>query len=316
MNTELTEMPAPFEVLSPGRQFLVLMGFFLICLVLFGLIGLVCILWIGHVSIYDVQGLSDYTNPGILLGLKVAQIVSSFGTFIVPAFVFALLASRNRANYLQVNKLGKLSTMLLGGLLMWSALPLINYLAELNSHMQLPSFMHSIEVWMKDSEQKADALTNAFMGYQTFWGFLVNLFMIGLLAAVAEEIFFRAVLQKIMINWTKSIHWGIWITGFLFSFFHFEFYGFLPRMLMGVYLGYLFVWSKSLWIPIFAHFLNNATAVLFSYLEERNIVPKTIDQLGTDNSQIIYVIASTIVVALIIFIIYRSENKGSEAAVV
>ncbi|HXB10997.1 MAG TPA: CPBP family intramembrane glutamic endopeptidase [Bacteroidia bacterium] len=316
MNAELTEMPAPFEVLSSRRQFLILMGFFLICLVLFGLIGLVCILWIGHVSIYDVQGLSDYTNPEILLGLKVAQIVSSFGTFIIPAIVFALLASRHRAEYLQVNRLGKLSTMLLGGLLMWSALPLINYLAELNSHMQLPSFMHGVEVWMKDSEQKAEALTNAFMGHQTFGGFLVNLFMIGLLAAVAEEIFFRAVLQKIMIKMFKNIHWGIWITAFLFSFLHFEFYGFLPRMLMGVYLGYLFVWSKSLWVPIFAHFLNNGTAVLFSYLEERNIVPKTIDQVGTDNSQIIYVIASTIVVALIIFIIYRSENKGNETAVV
>lgn len=312
MNSELTQTPAPFEQLSPRRQFLTLIGFFILCLLLFALVGLVCILWIGHVSIYDIQGLNDYTNPDILLGLKVAQIVSSFGTFIVPAVVFALLASRNRAEYLQVNKLGNITTMLLGGLLMWSALPLINFLAELNSHMQLPAFMHDIEAWMKDSEQKADALTNAFMGHQTFSGFLVNLFMIGLLAAVAEEIFFRAVLQKIMIQMMRNVHWGVWITAFLFSFFHFEFYGFLPRMLMGAYLGYLFYWSKSLWIPIFAHFLNNATAVVFAYIEERNIVPKNIDQLGTDKSQIIYVIASTIVVIGLLFIIYKKEKRKVE----
>lgn len=251
MNNELEQRPAPFETMSPFRQFLILLGIFILALVLFSLIGIVCIIGIGHVSLYDIQGMSNYSNPQLVEGLKVAQIISSFGTFIVPAVLFALLVSRNRLEYLGLKSMGKVSTLLLGGLLMWCALPLINAMADWNSHMKLPSFMSGLEDWMKDSEQKADALTLAFMGHQTFFGMLTNLFMIGLLAAAAEELFFRAVLQKIMIKWTNNIHWGIWLTGILFSALHFEFYGFLPRMLMGVYLGYLFVWSGSIWVPYF-----------------------------------------------------------------
>ncbi len=205
--------------------------------------------------------------------------------------------------------------MLLGGLLMWCAVPLINYLAALNSHLSLPSFMSSIEQWMKDSEQKADALTNAFMEHQTISGLILNLFMIGLLAAFCEELFFRATLQKIMIQWTRNVHAGIWITGALFSFLHFEFYGFLPRMLMGVYLGYLFLWSESLWVSVFAHFLNNATAVVFAFFEERTIVPKDSDQIGSDSSQVVYVLISSVLVALLLLLIYRIGNNRKKAEI-
>jgi len=312
MNNDLNPSPAPLERLSSGGQFLILLGIFVLSLVVFSLIGIVCIVMIGHVSLYDIKGMNDYSNPQLVEGLKVAQIISSFGTFIVPAVIFTLLVSRNRLEYLGMKNSGRLSTLLVGGLLMWGALPLINGMAELNSHMQLPSFMSSIESWMKNAEKQADALTEAFMGHQTFFGMLTNLFMIGLLAAVAEELFFRAVLQKIMIKWTKSVHWGVWLTGFLFSFLHFEFYGFLPRMLMGVYLGYLFIWSGSIWIPIFAHFLNNATAVIFAYIEDKGIVPKDIDQLGAKGSEIIYVVISAVFVALLMFLIYKMEHKKQE----
>lgn len=312
MNIEQNGTHAPLAMFGAGRQFVILMSFFIAGLVLFSLVGVLCILWIGHVSIYDIQSLNDYKNPSLVLGLQVAQIVSSVGSFILPALLFAFLVSSNVGNYLQINKVGKYSTILLGGLLMWCAIPLINYLAALNSHLVLPSFMSGIEQWMKDSEQKADDLTNAFMAHQSFFGLLLNLFMIGLLAAFCEELFFRATLQKVMIQWTKNVHAGIWITGCLFSFLHFEFYGFLPRMLMGVYLGYLFFWSKSLWVSVFAHFLNNATAVVFAYLEERRIVPKDIDQLGSDSSQFLYVIGSTFAIILLLFILYRVEHKKKE----
>ncbi|NNM95263.1 MAG: CPBP family intramembrane metalloprotease [Bacteroidia bacterium] len=317
MNLEQNETLPSFARLGAGRQFVILMCFFLAGLILFSLLGVLCITAIAHVSLYDIQGLNDYKNPALVLGLQVAQIVSSVGSFILPALAFAFLSSHNAGGYLQINNPGKITVLLTGGLIMWCAMPLINYLAELNSHLSLPSFMSGIEQWMKDSEKKADDLTNAFLAHQSFPELLLNLFMIGLLAAFCEELFFRATLQKIMIQWTKNVHAGIWVTGILFSFLHFEFYGFLPRMLMGVYLGYLFFWSKSLWVSVFAHFLNNATAVLFAYIEERNIVPKDIDQVGSVNSQIVYVIVSAAIVGLLVFLLYRITHpkNGAGAAI-
>lgn len=286
-----------------------LIGVFILFLLLFSLIGAVIIVQVGHVSIFDIQALNDYSNPQLVKALKIAQIVSSFGTFIIPVILFVMMASYDRLAYLKLNTPARPATVILGGILMLLALPAINWMAELNSHLQLPAALQRIETWMKDSEQKAEALTNAFIGHQDFMSLLTNLFMIGLLAAVAEELFFRGALQRVLIEWTKSVHWGIWIAGFLFSFLHFEFYGFLPRMLMGVYLGYLFVWTGTIWAPILAHFLNNSTALFFAYFEDKGMLPKDIDQVGSDNSQIVYVIISVVLVGLGMWVIYRMEKK-------
>jgi len=182
-------------------------------------------------------------------------------------------------------------------------------MGELNSHLKLPDSMQDIQNWMKAKEDEAGTLTNAFMEHQSLKGLLLNLFMIGFLAAVAEELFFRATLQQLVIKATGNIHAGVWLTGILFSAIHLEFFGFFPRMLMGVYLGYLFVWSKSIWVPIFAHFINNATVVFLMYLEERNLLPKKFDEIGTSNAQIGYVIISTVVVGVLMMLIYRIEHK-------
>ena len=111
---------------------------------------------------------------------------------------------------------------------------------------------------------------------------------------------------------TKNTHAGIWITGALFSAIHIQFYGFLPRMLMGVYLGYLLVWSGSLWAPVLAHFINNGTAVLFSFLEERNIVSGSVDKFGSQSSDYWYVLISAALVSVLLFFIYRLSKKNTE----
>lgn len=192
---------------------------------------------------------------------------------------------------------------------MLAALPLINYLGELNSRLQLPQSMKAIQDLIQASEDEANKVTNAFIEHQTVKGLILNLFMMAFVAAVGEELFFRATLQKMLIKGTGNIHAGVWIAAAIFSFVHFEFFGFVPRMLMGVYLGYLFVWSKSIWVPIFAHFLNNATVVFISFLEERHLVPQKIEEIGNDQSQLGYVIGSIILVTVLLFVIYKKEHK-------
>lgn len=309
MNIQQAERPAPFDNVPMFVQFFTLLGLFLVSLVGFTLLGMVLATALTGVTASQLSGMGNLTDHNVILALKIMQIVSSFGGFIVPALVFSLLASRNRMDYLHLNRMGKLSVLLLGGLLMLCAMPLINYLGELNSHLKLPASMQDIYNWMKEKEDEAGQLTNAFMDHQSVKGLLLNLFMIGFLAALAEELFFRATLQQMMIKATKNVHVGVWLTGILFSAIHFEFFGFIPRMLMGVYLGYLFVWSGSIWVSVFAHFMNNATVVFLTYLEEKKALPDKFDQLGTDSSQMVYTIISIVLVTLLLVIIYKISRK-------
>ena len=104
---------------------------------------------------------------------------------------------------------------------------------------------------------------------------VVNLIIVALLAAVGEELLFRGSMQNIFLEWTKNKHAAVWITAVLFSALHAQFYGFLPRMLLGVVLGYLYIWSGSLWLSMLFHFLNNGLAVLFSYLIAKGTISET-----------------------------------------
>jgi len=96
---------------------------------------------------------------------------------------------------------------------------------------------------------------------------ILNLFIIAILPAVGEEFFFRGVLQKILIRLFKSVHVAIWVTAFIFSAIHFQFFGFVPRFILGLIFGYLFFWSGTLWLPVISHFINNAVPVIMSYIQ-------------------------------------------------
>jgi membrane protease YdiL (CAAX protease family) len=101
---------------------------------------------------------------------------------------------------------------------------------------------------------------------------MANVLMVGLLTAIVEEFMFRGVLQTIFTRWTKSTHAAVWITAILFSAFHMEFFGFLPRLLLGVLFGYFVAWSGSIWTGVWAHFLNNSAAVIAAYLYQNKII--------------------------------------------
>jgi membrane protease YdiL (CAAX protease family) len=164
---------------------------------------------------------------------------------------------------------------------------------------------------MKDTEEYAGEITERFLAVSTIQGFLVNLFMIALIPAVGEEFLFRGVLQKIFIEWTKNIHWGIIISALLFSTFHLQFYGFLPRLMLGIFFGYLFVWSGSLWLPVLAHFFNNSVAVFFYFIAGKEMNDK-IDTLGAGTfkaSDIILLIVSVVLVSAIIILVFRKEKR-------
>ena len=154
--------------------------------------------------------------------------------------------------------------LILGVMAIISISPLIDVLNTWNQGLQLPESLRSIEDWMINTEKTAEVATNTLLNTDSWGGFIMNIIIIAIMAGIGEELMFRGVIQKILIGWTKNIHLGILYTAIIFSAIHFQFYGFVPRMILGMVLGYLYIWSKSLWVPVIAHAINNALTVTFT----------------------------------------------------
>ena len=212
-------------------------------------------------------------------------------------------------DYLKLNVTPHLLTVVLASMTIIMILPFISWLVEINELLQLPEFMAGIEQWMKNSEEQAMKLTEAFLNDTTIEGLIINLFMIAFLAAVGEELLFRGVMLRLFKEWTGNSHLAVWISAILFSALHLQFFGFLPRMILGVVLGYLFIWSKSLWVPIIAHFVNNAAAVIVAYLYYKGDIKTDIESFGrTDNN--ILIIGSVIITLVLLISIYHYEKAN------
>ena len=121
----------------------------------------------------------------------------------------------------------------------------------------------------------------AFTATKSISGLLVNLLMIGVIAAVGEELIFRGLMQSLMTQMLKNPHMAILITALLFSAFHFQFFSFLPRFVLGLILGYLMYYGQSIWYPILAHFVNNAMGVIYYYFNSRGSADDMLEEIGT-----------------------------------
>ncbi len=128
--------------------------------------------------------------------------------------------------------------------------PFINFTGEINGRMHFPPWLEDMEEWMRTAEENAERLTRAFLEVKTTGGLLFNLLMVAVLPAIGEELLFRGVIQKQLSAWSGSHHWGIWLSAALFSALHMQFYGFLPRMLLGALFGYLLGLE---WLPVAPH---------------------------------------------------------------
>ena len=236
--------------------------------------------------------------------LKWLQFLQTMGTFLLPPILCAWLWDENHKpfNWLNLNKGAGWQSFVLAVGIMVCAIPAINLLADLNNRIELPESLDFIEQKLKAYEASAAALTERFLKADNVGVLILNIGLMALLPALAEELSFRGTLQQILGN----KHVAIWVTAFIFSAIHMQFYGFIPRMLMGAAFGYVFVWTGSLWIPVVMHFTNNGIAVLAYYI------------FGTENSYADTIgagvtwwlgVISLILTSLGLLIFYRRTRK-------
>lgn len=252
----------------------------------------------------------NFSKPQDIILMKYFQVVSQLGVFIIPSLLFPLFITPQIFEYLHLNKLPSMLAAIATILLIFTILPGINWLIQINESLSLPYWLNSIEEWMRQSEIEAARLTEAFVNTKTIWGLLFNLFMIGALASIGEELLFRGILLRLLKDWFNNAHLAVIISATLFSMFHLQFFGFLPRLMLGIIFGYLYIWSGSLWLPILAHFINNASAVLVYYQHYNGTFATPAEEFGATENTTLFV-ASILLSAFLLWIIYSKEKKRS-----
>jgi membrane protease YdiL (CAAX protease family) len=258
--------------------------------------------------LYGSSVLKGLQSGALEIGpLKIIQLFSSVGTFIFPALLFVRQESNNSFSYLKLNTKIDLRLIALAVIILYAFTPFIEWAILMNQSMKLPAFLHSVEDWMRNKEMELAVLTKQFLVMKSPVDLGINLLIIAVIPGVGEELLFRGCLQKVFIKWTNNHHYGIWIAAIIFSAIHVQFYGFVPRMVLGALFGYLFYWSQNLLVPMIAHFINNGTAVVTAYLVQKRGEP--IDMIDKQSSFSGYIVLLSLVFTMILLLSFYKFSK-------
>lgn len=239
--------------------------------------------------------------------LKAAQGISHVMMFTIPPIGLYLLTREKPLQEIGFRKINPIWAFFAGLALMFISLPITNLLTEWNEGLNFGDAFAKIEEMLKSMEDAATALTERMLNVETFGGLLVNLLVIALIPAIGEELTFRGVLQQALTKGCKNPHIAIILTAAIFSFIHFQFYGFFPRMFLGLVLGYMFYATGSLWTSIAMHFLNNGTAVVVYYLDNKGIIDTDVESFGATSNVALITLSIVATVAIIVLALRKKE---------
>jgi len=288
---------------SPGTQLVVAISVALVSIFIIGLIGSMILSKISGMSMLEL-GTPDEWNmqdPKIPFVIRGTLVIQFFSLFLIPVLICCWLFSTNSMEYLGLRRPVYPYLFILGILAMILALPLVTWLGELNKNIRFPG---ALEAWFKAKEETAARMTLALLQQHSVKDLILNIVFIAALAAVGEELLFRGVLQRLFIKIFKN-HWtGIIIAAILFSAMHLQFYGFFPRLVLGIMLGLLYWYSGSLWVAILAHFMYNAGIIILAYLNPELLKDETTVELT--NLSLLATVSAVLVILLVSWIKKKS----------
>ncbi|NOY50117.1 MAG: CPBP family intramembrane metalloprotease [Chlorobi bacterium] len=296
---------AYFEYISPWGKLLLILGLVLLFSILTSFGGLLIgKYWLGT----DLAALADLLSHPVTVQAiqftKFFQFLNQLGVFIIPVFMYAVFVSNSSSEYLGLRRKPMFTSLIISVAIVFTILPFLNYISDLNANMKFPEGWSVVEQWMAEKEAQAKMLTEAFLKTTTIPGLAVNLVIVALIPALGEEMLFRGVLLRLFNEAFKNVHVAVFVSAFVFSLIHLQFFGFLPRLIMGLILGYLFVSTKNLWYPIAFHFVNNAASVIIFFLYNKNGVGSGAEGFGASNS-IIIIVGSLLVSVLLLLVVKK-----------
>ena len=242
--------------------------------------------------------------------IRVMQVFQSVFIFLVPALLCVYLFNEDGWQYLKIKKAVNLKVLIYSIILIVAIQPLISFTGYYNKMMTLPESLSELEQSMQAMENSAAALLERLMADHSPDVVIANFIVIAVAAGITEEFFFRGSLQQLVKKICHNRHVTVWITAFIFSFIHFQFYGFVPRMLLGALLGYIFLWSGNLWIPVIVHTLNNALSVALYYKFHSTPVYDRLESFGTGDT-VWATVANIAVTGVILSLLSREYQRNN-----
>lgn len=235
--------------------------------------------------------------------IKFIQLFYTLGIFFLPAIIFGLTKKPGQ-DFLKLKNKTTVWMVLLAMAIIFLSAPAVNVIYNLNKMLN-PQWLGSIGKIFIESEKTNDVLTDLFLKMPHFSDFAFNILMVALIPAIAEELFFRGIIQQGLKSLFKNVHAAVWLTATVFSLFHGDLFGFLPRILLGALLGYLFLWSNSMLVNISAHFINNAAQVVMVYLFQSGA--SGYDAQHDESVPVLLTIIFTLVMIGLLIIFYRKR---------
>ncbi|NLN73103.1 MAG: CPBP family intramembrane metalloprotease [Bacteroidales bacterium] len=215
---------------------------------------------VGLEDFYNVESESFNINL-----VKISQVFTQVLVFALGGIIFVRLITKNAGNYLKINHKPKFSLLIISALAIILAIPFTSNIVEWNMSLTFPESLSELENALLASSESSNRIMEEIVFADNFGTLTLNLLIIALIPAICEELLFRGALQSTLQKHIKSVHLSVFIAAFIFSAAHFDFFAFVPRVILGMILGYIFAYSKSLWASIAAHFTNNAISVFVAY---------------------------------------------------
>lgn len=247
----------------------------------------------------------DLANPKMLTFIRGMILIQFLFLFALPSLLFSYLSDSKPFQYLGFKAPSSGLYWVGGILLIVVSYPFVEYLGYVNQKIPVGTETQS---WMKSLEEEAARQISFMLRERTPAQLIRNLVFISLFAGIGEELFFRGVLQRMLIRLTKNPWMGIILTATIFSAFHFQFYGFFPRLFLGVLLGAIYWFSGSLWVAMFAHFLYDASVIVYLYFHPEQL--QTPDAALIQGQEFQLLIGAMISLALTFAILYRMQKRS------
>jgi len=246
----------------------------------------------------DNPAAAKYTNTILMIGI--------FG---LTSLVYVWMVNRRKPfAYLKMNRGIQWNTVLLLVLILCVSLPTLGWIIKWNEGLHLPQALTAVEQWMLEKEDSLAILTKQMLAGTTLSVLFVNLLAMAVVPAVCEEMFFRGVLLSWLKDCFRNKHLAVWLSAIVFSAIHVQFFGFFPRMLLGVYLAYLVLWTGSLWTAVIAHFLNNAIVVIAAFLYNAGYTAIDYEQIGSGGEKGWVIVLSCFVTAAFVGYLWKNRD--------
>lgn len=241
--------------------------------------------------------------------LRISSVLQNVLVFILPAVATAMLSTRFPATLLAIDKFPSGKFILLSIAVLIVSIPLMNSIIDWNQNISLTDSFSQFSDYMQQLEKGAEKAVSDITGGNTVGTLIMSILIVGVFTGLGEEIFFRGGLMRLF-SCIKGMspHVAIWLTAFLFSALHMQFLGFVPRMLLGVFFGYLTFWSGSLWLPIMIHALNNSILVTTDWINNRGGSQIDVNSIGLGDNALVLNIASIILTVIVFYALYKQSK--------